>query len=50
MKNLKIVSKVEDDNCYERNIDFYNKETINNKIINLIIINNIKPKSFLQIV
>ena len=49
MKNLKIVSKVEGDNYYKRNIDFFNKETIDNKIINLIITNNIKPKSILEI-
>ena len=49
MKNLKIVSKAEGDNYYERNVDIYNKETIDNKIIDLIIINNIKPKSILEI-
>ena len=37
MKNLIIVSKSEGDNYYERNVDIYNKETIDNKIIDLII-------------
>ena len=49
MKNLKILKSKEADNYYKRNLNHYNSQIKDDKIIDLIKVNKLKPKNILEI-
>ena len=49
MRNIKIIRKKAADKYFLRNIHFYNSELFDQKIVNLIKINNLKAEKVLEI-
>ena len=49
MKNLKIIKSKEANNYYKRNLNNYNSQIKDNRIIDLIKFNKLKPKNVLEI-